>query len=420
LDKQALKLSMGRKKQRFFYGYIIAGIGFFLILIGAAVVTSYSVFFKPLAIEFGWTRAMISGAYAMCFFLGGLLGILTGRLTDRFGPRLLVTASGFLLGLGCLLMSQTNTIWQLYLFFGVMAGVSQGCRLVPIISTVSRWFIRRKGLMIGIVTSGVGGGQVIGPILASQLITNYGWRTSYIIMGLVALVAIVIAAQFLRRDPSKMGLLPYGERELNQEKGLAPEDEDLSFREAINTKRLWTLLTIYFCFGFFAVAISLHIVPHVTDLGISTVSAAAILSTIGGMSIAGRIGIGSVVDRIGGKQSLIIVFILTTAALFWLQFTKELWMFYLFALILGLAWGGSVASQAPILAESFGMRAHGAILGLVIFSVSLGGTIGPLLAGHLFDVIGNYQLIFLVFTILSLTSLILALLLKPTKKRRHC
>ena len=122
---------------------------------------------------------------------------------------------------------------------------------------------------------------------------------------------------------------------------------------------------------------------------------------------------GSATDRIGIKRILTVSFILTTAMLFWLFFIKELWMFYMFATVFGFAWGGAIALQSPISAESFGMKAHGAILGASVFGFSLGGSIGPLLAGYMFDVIGNYQLAFVVFAILSLLSIILTLLLKP-------
>jgi MFS family permease len=180
---------------------------------------------------------------------------------------------------------------------------------------------------------------------------------------------------------------------------------------------MWMLCMIYFCLGFFTVSILLHIVPHATDMGIATVSAATVLSTIGGLNIVGRIGLGSTADRIGAKLSLTIGFILTTAIIFWLPFIKELGMFYVFAAVYGFAVGGIITLQSPVLAESFGMKAHGAILGAIVFSTSLGGAVGPLLAGYMFDVNDSYQLAFLVLAILSLTSLILAILLKPAGRK---
>ena len=143
------------------------------------------------------------------------------------------------------------------------------------------------------------------------------------------------------------------------------------------------------------------------------VSATAILSILGGLGIVGRIGMGNAADRIGTKQSLTIGFTLMTATLFWLPFIKDLGMFYVFAGVFGFAWGGSIALQSPLLAESFGLKAHGAILGAIMSGATFGSGVGPLLAGYMFDVNGNYQSAFLVFAILSLVSLVLTILLKP-------
>ena len=173
------------------------------------------------------------------------------------------------------------------------------------------------------------------------------------------------------------------------------------------------LCVIFACFGFCFQAILVHIVPHATDIGISVVSAASILSIIGGVSIVGRIGMGSTGDRIGNKPALIVCLIVMLVAFVWLLVVaKELWMLSLFAVIFGFAYGGLVALESPILAKLFGLRAHGAILGIVAFSVTLGGAIGPLLAGRIFDITGSYNLAFLVCTVLSVIALVLAMLLR--------
>ena len=160
-----------------------------------------------------------------------------------------------------------------------------------------------------------------------------------------------------------------------------------------------------------------HIVPHATDLGISTVSAASIVSVIGGLSAVGRAGGGSIGDRIGNKPTLIITFILMGAAFVWLQFAKELWMFYLFAVIFGFAYGGLIALESPMVAELFGLRALGAILGMVHFVATIGGAISPLLTGRIFDITGSYQWGFLTSVGLSIVGLILVTLLRPSRRR---
>jgi len=407
--------STGSKKPGFFYGYIIVGAAFVVMVLVWGTFYSFGVFFKPVLIEFGWTRAMTSGAYSLSFVLYGLLGIVMGGLTDRFGPRLVVTVCGFLLGLGYLLMSQVSTIWQLYLFYGVMVGIGITAGFVPVASTVARWFVKRRGLMTGVMLAGAGVGQVIVPPVATQLISVYGWRTSYIIVGIIVLVLLVVVAQFLKRDPGQVGLLPDGNSSV-EENPPTLEAKGFSIQKAIHTRPFWVLAIMYACYGFFLQATLVHIVPHVTDLGISALLAANILAIIGGVSIAGRVGIGIASDRLGNRPVLVFVFILTGVAFVWLQFTKELWMFYLFAIIFGFAYGGLITLMSPIVAELFGLRVHGAILGVVSLSSAIGGALGPFLAGRVFDLTNSYSVAFIVCAVLSVIALILAVLLRSPRR----
>jgi len=400
------------KRPQFFYGYVVVLVAFFIMVLMYGTFYTFGVFFKPLSTEFGWTRTMTSGAYSLATFLSGLLAIVMGRLTDRFGSRIVMTFCGFFLGLGYLLMSQVSAIWQLYLFYGVAIGIGMSGAFVPMLSTVTRWFVKRRGMMTGFVVAGIGTGTIIIPPVANWLISSYGWRTSYIIIGIVALVFIILAAQFLRRDPKQIGQLPYGENEVREE-GLNLPVRGFSVREAIGTGQFWMLLAILFCFGFSLNIIMVHVVPHATELGISAAMAASILAVIGGLSIAGRIVMGSVADRIGNRPPLIINFVLMSGVLFWLVVAKELWMLYLFAVIFGFAYGGVVSLESPLVAELFGLSSHGAILGIAAFGFTVGGAVGPVLGGRIFDIIGSYQVAFLVCAALAVIACILALLLRP-------
>ncbi len=158
-----------------------------------------------------------------------------------------------------------------------------------------------------------------------------------------------------------------------------------------------------------------HIVPHATELGISAAIAASVLSVMGGVSIAGKIGLGSAGDRIGNKSAAIICFTLASAALFWLLVAKEIWMLYLFAAVYGFGYGASVSLQPTTVAELFGTRSHGAIMGMIIFIAALGGAAGPLFAGAMYDLNGNYYFAFLIYGIVTLIGLVLAILLRPPK-----
>ncbi len=406
----------GDRKPKFFYGYIIVLAIFFIMAISHGLIGSFGVFFKRLLFEFDWSRAMISGAASVNLLLMGFLSIITGGLTDRFGPRMVMVVCGLFFGLGCLLMSQINTIWQLYLFYGVIVGIGVSASDVPLLSTTARWFTKRRGTMSGIVKAGTGTGMLIMPIVASKLISTYDWRTAYIAIGIIGLVIIVTAAQFLKRDPAQMGQLPDGEEKPNVV-SLNSADGGFSLREATHLRQFWMICAIYFLILFCVQTILVHITPHAEDLGISVTNAASIISIIGGASIVGRLVMGSTSDRIGTKPSLIICFLILLATLFWLQLANELWMLYLFAVIYGVAHGGFFALISPTVAELFGTGSHGVLLGIAFFSGTIGGAIGPLLAGHIFDITSSYQLIFLICTAMSVIGTILTSLLTPTGSR---
>ncbi len=401
------------RKPELFYGYVIVAVASLIMVVMWGSFFSFGVFLEPLLAEFGWTRALISGAFSLSLLLFGLLGIVTGRLTDKFSPRIVLTVFGFLFGLGYLLMSQVHAIWQLYLFYGVMVGVGMSGNVIPLTATVARWFVKRRGMMTGITVSGVGVGLLVMPLVVNWLISGYGWRKTYFIVGLITLVLTVLAAQFLKRDPRQIGQLAYGEAEL-EEKGLDLQVSGFPFREALSTRQFWILGAIIFCFGFFWQTISAHIVSHGIRLGISATYAASVLAVIGGISVAGRIFMGGLGDKIGSKLVFVIAFALMAVALFWLQLAKELWMLYLFAVIFSFGYGGESTSRPLMVAELFGLREHGVIHGAVLIGSTTGGAIGPFVAGYIFDVTGSYQLAFLIGAIISVIGLILILSLKPT------
>jgi len=400
------------KKPKLFYGYIVTLDAFLIMVIAYGTFYCFGVFFKPVLIEFGWTRAATSGAYSLCCFLYGFLAIGVGRLNDRFGPRIVMTGCGLFLASGYLLMSQINAIWQLYLFYGVILGIGLSGMYVPLASTIPRWFVKRRGLMTGIVLAGVGVGTMVMPPLANWLNSSYGWRASYTIIGIIVLVLVILAAQFLKRDPSQLGLSAYGESEIKENR-LGVEARGFSLQRAIHTRQFWMLCAMFLCFGVSVQAITVHIVPHATDLEISAASAANILAIIGGVSIAGRIIMGSAGDRIGNKLAVTTCFILMSVALLWLLATRELWMFYLFAVIFGFGYGGWTALLSLMVAELFGLSSLGVILGAVNFGISIGEAIGPTLAGRIFDITSSYQPAFLICVGFSIIAIILALFLKP-------
>lgn len=404
------------KTDNFFYSYVIVAACFSIQAIGVGTYISYGVFFNQLSSEFGWSRATISGASSAAFFLMGLLGIFVGRLNDRIGPRKIMTVTSSFFGLGLLLMSRLDTVWQLYLFYGVIIGIGLSSVDVIALSTTARWFVKKRGVMTGIVKVGTGMGQLMIPLAASLLIKSYGWRTSYLIIGVAGLLLLVSIAQLLRRDPIQMGL------SLNHEKKMSTDnlgliEEGLSLHKAAHTRQFWMICAVNLVVVFCLMIIMVHIVPYARDMNVSTLRAASVLSIIGGVSMIGRFITGIAIDRIGSKRVIIVCFILLMVELLWLQMANDLWMLYLFAVFYGITHGGFFTAISPIVAEFFGISAHGVLFGIVAFSGTIGGAIGPFVAGYIFDITAGYSLAFWLCTLVSTLGLVLIVLLKPIKKK---
>jgi len=252
----------------------------------------------------------------------------------------------------------------------VIVGTGMASHDVVTLSTIARWFVRRRGMMTGVVKMGTGAGQLVVPLIATALLAAYSWRSSYLIIGAASLVLFVLVAQVFRRDPQQMGLLPDGAESTGSTPSGSAE-QGLSLREAVRTRQFWTICLAYFSAIYCLLTIVVHIVPHVTDVGISDTRAAGVLSTIGGVSMAGRFIMGTASDRIGRKRAWIICFIILIASFIWLRMAGELWMFYLFAVVYGFAHGGFFVLVSPMTAELFGTRAHGVISALFILLACL-------------------------------------------------
>ena len=405
-----------REKPDSAHGYVAVIATFLIMMLAWGTLYSFGVFFKPLLNEFGWNRTITSTAFSLSMLLYGIISILMGRLNDRYGPKIVISICGLFLGLGYLMMSQVSAVWQLYLFYGLI-GVGISGSFVPMVSTVARWFKRRRGMMTGIGISGAGIGTIVVPPIAGLLIVNYGWRTSYMITGVVTFMIMVGIAQFLHRNPGTTRL-PQSDSKVGEVDINKLEACRIDFRQAIQTIQFWLLCSLLFCFGFTLQVIMVHIVPHATDLGILDTTAASILATIGGMSILGRIIMGGVSDKIGNKAALNICFILLLGALAWLLFSNRLWMLYVFAVVFGLGYGGFAPLTSLIVAQLFGLSSHGTILGGAEILYTIGAAIGPAIAGRIFDITGDYQVAFLTSAFLIVLALILVTFLRPLTCKR--
>ena len=407
---------------KFYYGYIVVGLCFLIMMVSFGLYDSFGVFVKPIINTFGWSRATTTAAYSLSFLVFGLVGILMGGATDRFGLQVVLTLCGICLGLGYILMSQLQLLWNLYLFYGFFIGVGMSAIYAPVLSQIPKWFNRRCGLMTGLVLSGTGIGQLLAPPIISRLVAHYDWRLTYIILGISIFVIVVISTQFLRNNTAQSQPQPE-----DAPTGACSESTDAistsatgtkgySFRDASRTMQFWVLIGYKFCLGYSMLTIIVHIVPHATDFGIPAINAANLIASHGAAMVIGSFVLGRVGDLIGPRQVMIICFSLSLASLLWLLKAREMWALYLFCVVFGFANAGNVASDVPLLARLFGFESIGSITGVSSCAFAVGVAFGPSFTGYVFDVTGSYQTAFLICVIFSALGIVFTALQRPTPR----
>jgi len=404
-----------KQPSRFFYGYIIVLLGFSIIVVGSVAQSSFGVFFEPLLTEFKWTRAITSGAMSISALVSGIFNIVTGKLSDKFGPRFVIAVACLFSGAGMILLSRINAVWQLYACFGILAIGGTGF-LIPMVATVAKWFVKRRGIMTSILISAHGTCEMIVPPLSGWMIMTQGWRQSYFILGVSVIGFILIASQFIRREPGQEGLLPYGESLVKQENQQAPALGGYALKEALHFREFWILGAILFCLFFGHSFIYTHIVIHATGLGISRTAAVNIISIIGGTYIVSLNVSGTIADRIGKRPVIAFGFLLVTIVFLGLIAAKELWMLYLLAFIFGFGRGSVIAPMPPLVADIFGLKSLGVITGSIFFGLTVSMVVGPMLTGYIFDVTESYFLAFVTCGSIAILGFMLTFLVRPPSK----
>ena len=390
-----------------FFGHVIVVAALAVMVLMWGTNYSFGVFFTPLRLEFAWTQAATAGAFGLAMLLEGFGSMFMGRMNDRFGARWVVTICGLCMGCGLLLMSRITQVWQMYLFYGVMVGIGLSGTYVPLASTVTRWYAKNMGLMVGIIAAGMGLGTMIMTPIAEKLIQAHGWRSSYIIVGFVVIICITGLAQILRNPtagdlPARQGSVPPSPLTQQRVKSVA-------MRTALKTAQLWLLCAICFFWGGVSIIIIVHIAPHIIELGFSSAQAASVLAVIGGVVFGAKILMGIFTDVIGSKRTFLIGLGAMSLALGWLLFGKELWALYLFAIIYAFGYSGGSVVMPTIVAEIFGLGSHGGIFGIVNFSACCGASLGPMVVGWMFDQSGDYQMAIRFMFASSVLTLLLAL-----------
>jgi len=378
---------------------VVIGAGLLITVIGTGTQFSFGVFFKSIESEFGLTRGATSGIFSVHMLVCCILSFLGGWSLDRYGPKIVTFLMGAFTGLSLILTSQTNATWQIVITYGLLLSLGVGGIFPAVHSTTSRWFHKKRGVALGITTSGSGLGVIVMAPLATYLISHFDWRTAFLVLGVVAWLVIASLSLLMKKEPSDIGLLPDG---VKSEAGQArihhreskTQPTGFSPSQASRTRQFWFLGFVWFFMALNLYLVLVHIVPYAVDMGISPIDAAVILSLTGGASILGRLGVGKVSDTIGRKAPAIACALLQVGALLWLMCSRDLWMFYTFALVYGFMWGGFSLVTTALIGDIFGMRSIGSIMGLINVGWTLGAASGPAIGGLIFDVTGNYFLAF--------------------------
>ncbi|MEX0284196.1 MAG: MFS transporter [Paracoccaceae bacterium] len=360
------------------------------------VLFSFGLFFKELQAEFGWSRTLLSGASALAFFMMGVLAMVGGQLNDRFGPRRVLAVTGLSYGLGYILLSQISAPWQMYLLFGTLIAMGMGTHDVVTLSTVARWFEGRRGLMTAVAKIGTAIGQMVIPLLTASLILAFGWQSAMLVLGAGGAVLLLIAAMLMSLPAATASGGPATATGLQ---------EGVDFAEARKSRLFWTMCIMQFLFFPSLMTLPLHLPVHGMDLGMTTQKAAAMMTVIGGASIAGRLAVGGLVDQIGGRNGYLMCFTTLIIGLVAFLTIENTSLLFVFIAIYGFGHGGFFTVVSPSVAEYFGMKSHGAIFGTVLFFGTIGGSVGPILAGLAFDLTGSYTPAFgtlLVFAVIGL------------------
>ena len=375
----------------------------FVVTLGISTpLAAYGVFLPVLAEAFGWSRGAISTALSINLLLGGLAGFAVGALADRHGPRLLLVPTVALAAAGFALVSAVGTLWQLYLFVGVMGGVGMSSFYLLSAFTVARWFDERRGLAIALVLVGFNLGYIFGGPLAAWLIAEVGWRAAYALLGSGCGFASVLAAFSVRLPrASEAGALlrPTGDGEtsgvVRARGGSSPDAvHGVTLREALADPRQWCLNVAWLLCGGLALMVSVHIVPFARDQGISLAGASLALTAYGIGAVSGRIAAGAVSDRIGTLSTIRAAYViqaLALVALLWAP-SREVLLGSLVAF--GVGFAGSDTMIVKVIPDVFGGRAIGAIMGVLTLGWRSGAALGPAAAGFLYDLTGSYTVPF--------------------------
>jgi MFS family permease len=398
-------------QRRLAYGWVVVGASALIVCIGMGALFSLGVFLKPMADAMGWSRGAISTVALLNWIAMGLGSFCWGALSDRVGTRTVAVAGGLLLGLGLVLSSQVQALWQLYVTFGFMVGFAVGAFYAPLTSTATKWFTARRGLAVALVSAGIGVGILTIAPLARAVTSLWDWRIALLVIGDLAWLVVVPVALVIR-EPADAG-------------AATPDDAGPRVGEASSGGRAYSTRAVLAAPQFWAIALThfaccaahsgpiFHMVTHATDQGIGAMAAATALGVSGLSSIVGRIGGGLLADRVGIKPTLLAGLGLQAVVIVLYLSVRDLGLFYGLSIVFGVAYGGVMPLYALVTREYFGEKVMGAAYGGVFLVSTLGMGLGSFAGGWVYDRLGSYAWLYGGSFVIGALAVALALTFRP-------
>jgi MFS family permease len=404
------------KRLPFFYGWVVVAVTFITMAIGVNARTAFSLFFPPILSEFGWERGVTAGAFSFGFVVSGVVSPLIGRLMDRAGPRAVMELGVVLMTGGLLLAPLTSAPWHLYITIGVMVGAGSVCLGYSGQSLfLPNWFIRRRGLAMGIAFAGVGIGSVTLLPWVQHMIEQTGWRTACTAMGLLVLIVLAPINLLLRKRPEDVGLLADGEAAPSASSAQMVSNivdpvwagTNWTLARALRTARFWWVALGYFCGLYIWYAVQVHQTKYLFDIGFSPSVGVWALGVVSLLGIPGQIALGHISDRIGREAvwaASCLGFAICFAALIALKYAPSLALVYLMVFTQGALGYGLTSIMGAVVLEIFQGAHYGSIFGCIMLVALAGGAAGPWVTGSLYDLTGDYTIGFAIGIAVSLIS----------------
>jgi len=401
-----------------YWGWFVVAGAFLILSVNYGTRYGFGIFVKPMALDYHWSRSVISLGYSLNMLVYSTSCIYIGRMLEKTPPRWIITCGALLAAIGLISTSMARTPIQFYIAYGVIFGVGSACMSVVVFNTmISRWFIRKRGLAIGIATMGISFGTILLSPAAGLFVKYYGWQSGFLFMGILSLVIGVSLSQLLMRKtyPEAHGMLPDGEKEAGHAIRLQPEPSPpikLPLSAILTDPRFCILGACFFLAIAANMSVFVHQVPFALDNHIEKIAAASSLGAIGLAAFCGQFFFGWLSDRLRDvKFAAAFGLIIMAAGMILLLKATTVPRLYIFAIVFGFGYG-SLAPMIPVLVvDRFGRFAMGSVYGLLTFCIGIGGAVGPILGGIIFDTLGSYTYVwqsnFIMFTVAALLILTL-------------